>query len=201
MAALVIPKVWSPGEVPTAADVNAVFAAIVASVNNIANAQIAPNANIAGTKIAPLATANFEDEAITTPKLAVGAATVAQSLDEAAGASTAIVDTETVIVSKATSRTGGGLLVIGTCVAEVVGNGSLAEVRARLLEDGAPIGVGQTIPMVLSSGLNFAVQLKVAKVFPPAVDPAVVWGLGVTRTAGTATITATGWQLVVWELR
>lgn len=200
MALLTIPKVWSSGEIPTAADLNAVFAAIAASVNAITNAQIAPTAGISGTKIGTLGTANFEDEAVTQPKLAVGAATVSQDVQEATAQSQAITGTEVNVATRVLTRAGGGMLLFGTVVCEITPNGSPVTVRARFLDGASPLGVAQSVPSDGAGATLVTVQLAVAQMLSPA-SGAKTFHLGVTRTVGTAGVTATGWQLATWELR
>lgn len=77
-AALVsLPKTWTSGEVLTAADLNAQFAALLAQLNgNLSDENIAAGANIQGSKLADapngVTGAKLNDLSVDTPKLAIG---------------------------------------------------------------------------------------------------------------------------------
>jgi hypothetical protein len=186
--------------VPASADLNATFAAIAASLNGIENVQIAPNAAIVGSKVAALATANFEDGAIGGAQLADGAATVLQQVDTLEAQSTSITGTEVNVESIVLTRAGGGLLLLASCTVEITGNATAPALRARLLDGASPLSVGQTVQSFVDTGRVFTAQINVMEVLAPA-SGAKTYHLGITRLTGTTTMVATGWQLLVWELR
>lgn len=211
MPLLAIPKLWSPNEVPSSADMNANFAAIAASVNAVENVQISPTAAIQGSKIASapngIGTAQLNSASVLQGNLAVGVTTVAQAVVEASAQTEGITGTEKILATRTQARAGGGVLLIGTVVLQVRPlDANPVRVRVRMLQD---TGSGDSaIGVPIEAEVEFddldweqGIQLAWFAALPPAVVASVTWKLTATRMSGAATIDATGWQLLVWELR
>lgn len=205
MATFVIPKVWAFQEVLTAADLNAAFTAFAASVNAVDDTQISAGANINGSKLANapngITTAKINDAAITTAKLAIGAADVGNSFDDSSGSGGQVVTSAVDLVQVQRSVSGGTLLVCGWVTFDVTHavNAETTEVTLRLKRGGTVLGIAA--PVQVAGLVNYITGFALPLLALDSQTGSFTWSIEAERTAGTGSVTARSWQLYVWELK